>query len=309
MPLPQAIHVGYSKAMSTTLQHWFHEHPSVFCRVKTNFFPIYFRDYAKGADYYASFFERARAGQMCVESDEHLIVPYADNEWSVNVPNLNAIEKTMSRIAQTLPGVRVVVVIRNQLDMVISKYIQFIRQGGKVSFDSFAGWMFFDGDSEARMNGFRYDQVIELLWQVFDRQNVFVVVLEEFKKKAPDVLADLNSFLGFPPDSVGKGLCTQKKKNVSPSFYAVTLQRWMNKRFVITRKTHRQQARVRFLPRLAYAAARVGLERLDRFVVGDKRRDLFCRPELQRRVYSLFYDSNRNLESLFDLDFGELGYY
>jgi len=309
MPLPQAIHVGYSKAMSTTLQHWFHEHPDIFCRVKTNFFPIYFRDYEKGTDYYASFFEGARPGQMCVESDEHLIVPYADNEWSVNVSNLDAIEKTMSRIVQTLPGVKVVLVIRNQLDMVISKYIQFIRQGGKVSFDTFARWMFLDDDSEPRMNGFRYDQVIELLWQIFDRKNVFVIALEEFRKKAPDVLADLNSFLGLPPDSVGERVCTQKKKNVSPSFYAVTLERWMNKRFVITRRNYRQEARVRFMPRLAYAGVRVGIERLDSLLVGRKRRDLFLRPELQRRIHSLFYDSNKRLQSLLDLDFGELGYY
>ena len=215
MHLPQAIHVGYSKAMSTTLKWLLTTHSGVHLKTKTKFFPLYYDNFGKGKKHYEQFFSNAKPEQLCIESDEHLAAQYLDRGWWVNFSNLESIEKISKRIKKILQDPKIIIVIRNQVDMVVSKYIQYIRGGGFESIDSFFHRMFSETDSILRYEGYYYSQALELLWDYFGKKNVHVIIQEYFRKRPEVILSELANFLNIEPFKKNIML-SSRKTNTSP---------------------------------------------------------------------------------------------
>jgi len=299
MPLPQAIHVGYSKAMSTTLKSWLGSHSSVHLKTKTNFFTLYYDNFRKGKKYYGQFFSDAKPEQLCIESDEHLAAQYLDRDWWVNFSNLESIEKISKRIKEILQDPKIIVVIRNQVDMVVSKYIQYIRGGGFESIDSFFQRMFSQTDSILRYEGYYYSQALELLWDYFGKKNVHVIIQEYFRQRPEVILSELARFLNIEPFKKNIML-SSRKSNTSPSYNVMLLERKINKLVVRRKNTHISKANCRFVPQKLYAANRLILETIDGKIIKDKKKDLFLDNKKRAFIRDIFLQDNQRLCLLLD---------
>ncbi|HYZ48537.1 MAG TPA: sulfotransferase, partial [Sphingomonas sp.] len=109
--LPEFIVVGAAKAATTWIAHHLRERPDVFLPGPEPHF--YSRFYDKGFDWYAKCFRGAQPEQKVGEkSADYLAHP--------DVP---------ARLAATIPGVRLVVQLRNPIDRAYSDYCMFYRRG------------------------------------------------------------------------------------------------------------------------------------------------------------------------------------
>lgn len=113
MPLPNFLYVGVDKAGSTWLYKALRQHVQVYVPTAKD---IYFfdREYERGLDWYAGFFVAAppsarRRGEIC---HDYLHAPDAP-----------------ARIAATLPGVKILITLREPVDRTRSAYLHYAKVG------------------------------------------------------------------------------------------------------------------------------------------------------------------------------------
>lgn len=305
MKLPNVIHVGYSKAMSAWLQRLFNENQEIFYVRKTNYFIPYFDNYQKGIEYYQKYFFEADKYKVVLESDEHLLMPGLHRGIWINTTNLDLVTKTMTRIQETLSEVKVILVIRNQVDMIISKYVQYVRGGGKLSVDSFLDEILYKGNNYLKYCDYRYSEVIQILWKIFTKNNVYIIILEEFKRNQEKVLNEISDFIGT---KIRVRKENRKKVNVSPSYYCLRLEMILNKLFVKKKRTINQREITR-IPLRLWAYSHRFLELIDAFVFKQKRREKFIGPFHEAKIQKIFHEDNKKLELLLRRDLRSMGYY
>jgi hypothetical protein len=305
MRLPDVIHVGYSKAMSTWLQRLFREDGNIFYLRKSNFFIPYFDNYEKGIQHYQKYFVGSEKYRVVLESDEHLLMPGFHSTILINITNLDLITKTMGRIKNTLPGVKILVAIRNQVDMIISKYVQFVRRGGKLTVDAFLEEVLYRDSNYLKYCDYRYSEVIRILWDLFGEDKVYVLILEEFRKNAREILNEMSQFMGV---NVTVKKQQEKRVNVSPSYYCLALQRQLNKVLVKRRRTPHTQAVTR-VPFRIWIYTYNFLEFYDSILFKKKHRDKIIGPMHRSKIERLFSEDNKKLESLLDKSLQDMGYH
>jgi hypothetical protein len=128
------IHIGYAKAGSTFLQHWFEAHPEI-------------AFVHGGLAGYANVWDVAR--QACVApphprcrvtSAEQLGAPYAvagtdvHHERDFTPPDLQAEERVCAELAHLFPTAHVLLVTRGFLGTVASSHSQHVREAGTIDF-------------------------------------------------------------------------------------------------------------------------------------------------------------------------------
>ncbi|HEY7661156.1 MAG TPA: sulfotransferase [Actinomycetota bacterium] len=106
--MPDVVIIGAMKSATTTLYRWLDEQPEVFvARSKeTRFFTDH---WSRGPDWYAGLFAQAQAGQLLGES-------------SVNYTNPRLAPVAADRMAQTIPQVRVIYILRHPVERIRSHY-------------------------------------------------------------------------------------------------------------------------------------------------------------------------------------------
>lgn len=110
--LPQFLGIGVQKGGTTTLQRLLEQHPDAFLPVakELHFFSLHF---AQGEGWYRQQFAGAGAGQRCGE-----ITPYY--VFHPAAPQ---------RIAALLPGVKLIVLLRDPVERALSQYFHSLRLG------------------------------------------------------------------------------------------------------------------------------------------------------------------------------------
>jgi hypothetical protein len=305
MKLPDIVHVGYSKAMSTWLQKLFKDNDDIYYVRKTNFFIPYHNNYQKGIEYYEKHFIGSGKYQVVLESDEHLLMPGVHKGFWINTTNLRLIEKTMHRIKSTLPSVRIIVIIRNQVDMITSKYVQFVRRGGKISVNRFLDEIVFKNNNYLRYCDYRFSEVVQLLWSIFGKENVLIVILEEFRSTPDKIMWEISQFLGT---DLLRGFKTKNKANVSPSFCCLKLEMMLNKMFVKQKRTHLCPATTR-IPHKAWLRGYKLVETLDNKIIKNKGRDKILGIRNENRIRSIFSSDNKKFEKLLGRPLRSMGYF
>ncbi|NER78829.1 MAG: sulfotransferase domain-containing protein [Leptolyngbya sp. SIO1D8] len=111
MNKPDFIIIGAMKCATTTLHEQLAQQPGVFMSEPKE--PNFFSDddqYAKGLDSYFSLFSSASKGDLCGESSTHYT-------------KLPTYPKTLDRIKQHLPEVKLIYVMRHPIERLVSQYI------------------------------------------------------------------------------------------------------------------------------------------------------------------------------------------
>ena len=114
MTLPHFIIIGAAKSGTTTLYKYLSQHPQIYLpQIKE---PSFFaKRYHKGVDWYESLFAEAKTGQLCGEAS----TPYT--HWLSHKPEIPQL------MAELLPQVKLIYIMRNPIDRAYSQYLQQVK--------------------------------------------------------------------------------------------------------------------------------------------------------------------------------------
>lgn len=190
------IHVGYPKAGSTWLQHWFEAHPEL--------------HYQPGG--VAGF---GSVHQLChplpggyryhVTSSESLVAPHestgsweaaghgAGPVWPGSFKGKQA--GVCALLRDLFPASRILITTRGFTGMLASSYSQLVRTGGTLDLRGMC-LPFIDAAPERDDHAFDYDYLIGLYVEAFGAENVIVLPYELLRDDEPRFLATLEARLG-----------------------------------------------------------------------------------------------------------------
>ena len=117
------------------------------------------------------------------------------------------------RIASVLPNVKLIYILRDPVDRIISHYMYNVYSGRETRgfAEAILQWKHYIDTS-------LYWMQIEQYLQFFSREQILILIFEEFKRNELDSAQDVFSFLGVDPDFVppdlGKVMNVTKNKRV-----------------------------------------------------------------------------------------------
>jgi hypothetical protein len=136
-------------------------------------------------------------------------------------------QRTFDRLAEVLPEAKVLLVLREQRDLVRSLWLQYVRIGGPASLRDYLRAPD-PGDHRAPCfdpSFLRFDRLVESLDRRFGREQVLAIPYDRLRQDPRDFLARIGAFLGTeipPPEHA------EAKVYASPGFVAASLQRRVN---------------------------------------------------------------------------------
>jgi hypothetical protein len=305
--LPNYLHIGYSKAASTWLQELLRKDKDVFLVYKSDFFfPLDTGKYKKGIEYYSTFFEGSENFKIRIESHEHIILPFHHPELKCASTNAEVVETAARRIKECLPEIKIILIIRNQTDMLLSRYTQYILQGGKVDASEFLKQLVIDDDNYLKFMDYRYSKIIRKLYDVFGASNVQVLFQEELIHKPEAFIDSLSTFfihsLSYAPGDM------TRKKNPAPSFYGIKVIQAVNRIFVRKIETIESKTKT-WIPWIVWALMVKLVRYIDGALVKNKNKKRLFTPEQKRKIKAIYAGDNKKLSGMFDKPVLEYGYY
>lgn len=158
------IHIGFPKCASTFLQRWFAEHPQVAYQEGA------FAGARNVAGLIAGVLATPDASFCRVTSKEALSDPrdpatFSEVETTAVEVRRAAMGRVCAELAALFPNARILMVTRNQVDMVISGYSQLIKQGGHIRDSDLAR---FEADGFRDLHPFDYDLALKLYRKHFE---------------------------------------------------------------------------------------------------------------------------------------------
>ncbi len=216
--LPGFLCVGAAKAGSTTINDVLSQHQNIFLPPAKE---LHFFDndefYAKGADWYASHFKLASAGQVTGEV----------------TPAYMSYESVPERIRMTLgDDVKIIFSLREPVARAYSEFLHNRRRGFiAAEFDEAIRWEFertgltrWERRKFSFISRGYYAQQISRFLEIFPRSNMFFIIMEEdFGSRSPETFAALLDFLGVEQ----RQLDFEKRSNVAYEPRSMAAQRML----------------------------------------------------------------------------------
>lgn len=307
--LPSALHVGFSKCASTFLQAFFEDHDDVFLVNQSHFFtPFEMNRYGKGPEYYAGLFAGAATGQVRLESDEHIVLPLFHPVLKAAATTMDSVRTVAEMIRETQPEVRILMMIRNQVGLMASRYSEYLLCGGKKRFGDFVEeFLCCSTDGENYFQNY-YSQVRDVFADTFGEENVLVLLQEELANDETATLQQLCDFLGV-------AFMRPKQRNVwasriGLSYRGAGIMRAFNRVVVTAPKQSHARAKTR-VPFLAYKVAARAIRTADHLApkaMKGNKNDLIT-PAIRDRIRAEFDEDNRRLGELLGKDLSRFKYH
>ncbi|MAE69718.1 MAG: hypothetical protein CME06_04520 [Gemmatimonadetes bacterium] len=207
------LHIGLPKTGTTTLQTglfarhdaWhFVGKPLLFTNAEMHrtIRPIVELDdevYGAGLDSFRS--DRIEA--LLRSPSDRIVI--SEEEFSTGTVRTRVDRNTIAqRLRDLFPDARIIVTVRNQLDVIPSVYGQLVNMGVLVG-RSFGSWLDEErakrGDSD-RLHLFDYAALVQLYDRLFGAENVKVLLFEELRADLDAYLTRLSRFIGVDPAAV-----------------------------------------------------------------------------------------------------------
>lgn len=302
---PQVLHIGFSKCASTYLRALFRAQPSIHMVFKSGYFTPFLAKDMTFAQYQSMF--RDEDGVINVESDEHLTLPGIHPDLGVRSTNLEQFEQVADNISSHLPDVRILMVIRNQASLVVSRYSEYLITGGSLDFDRFADRLIDDGHGNNRHFQNYYARIIEILEKRFSRANVLVLLQESMRENPDRTLAVISEFVGLERvHELKKGLRSERR---SLSVAGMRTLRFINRLLVKRSSVGGEPPETRvLLP--AYQFVVKVVRAVDFYVLGHLSRSSssLLTESRKKAILSHFRADNLRLQARFGVDARALGY-
>ena len=294
------IHAGYSKCMSTWLQLLFQKHKEISYIHKSNFFQLYESNYCKGVRWYDNLFSNSYHHKVHLESDEHLMLPGINENIWINTNRLEDVEKVFRRIVKVNQKPKIVIVIRNQIDMILSRYFQFIKSGGRLDFGLFVDKTISNNNYKTNMF-YKYFQVLSVVEKHVGKEQIFLLNLDDYRSKQIETLNNLSDFIGV---NLLEHELPSREVNVSLSARGIKLNLLINKLLIIRKKTHTCKARAR-VPSLMWKIPVKLLEVIDKTLIKNKNKYSLFNPQNISEIKEIFWEDNMLLKKNWGVDYND----
>lgn len=180
--LPTFIVIGAMKCGTTSLYHYLKQHPEICMSLRTepNFF-VQEKNYHKGIAWYHSLFQG---------------VAKAYGERSTNYTKRHEFEGVAARMKSVLPDVKLIYLLRDPVERVISHYVHSYAKGSESRaisdvLDSF--------DQNKYVLTSRYYMQLQPYLSHYSTDQILVIETEALKLNAYSVLEEVFRFLGVEP--------------------------------------------------------------------------------------------------------------
>jgi hypothetical protein len=201
MRLPDFLIIGGAKSGTTTLYRYLCRHPQVYMSTpkEPDFFAVD-TQYAQGIDWYSSLFNEAKPEQVCGE---------ASTTYSRSQQYLQAAE----RIAQALPKVKMIYIMRHPVDRAYSFYVHKQKEGWrhqKKSFETFEQTI--EHQSEFLDSSYYLEQITKFL-QFFSRESFLFLLMEDLIQQPAKTVKTTLDFINVDSkiDLTEKGIIVANK--------------------------------------------------------------------------------------------------
>lgn len=307
--VPKALHVGFSKCASTFLQAFFEEHPSIFLVNQSHYFsPFDIGKYSQGLDWYRSHYRNASADQVTLESDEHIIMPIFHPVLESAATTLESVDKVLDRIQETCGSPRIMMVVRNQAELIASRYSEYLLCGGKLNFAAFVEeQLSCSVDGRSYFENF-YHEIARRIENRLGDNSLLLILQEDLKYHEAEVTHAMCEFLGVSHHTPSKR--DMASRRVGLSVLGMNVVRPFNRLVVKQCKRSHQEAQVR-IPFLLYKVM-LRLFRYIDFYLPDSvkgSKSSLLTQELRKRIMQVFETDNRNLAKYLKKDLSVYGYY
>jgi hypothetical protein len=205
------------------------------------------------------------------------------------------------------PDTKIILVVRNQVDLIASRYSEYVIGGGQHDFDSFVRE--FLCCSEDGINYFQnyYSRILEIFRKDFSSERVHIILQEDLLRNETSVINRLCQFLNIEVRQPTKrGLRAQR---IGLSAAGLNYLRIFNRAVVLRpqRSYERTQARIPYLfYKFCVRVFRVFDYYLPKRIKGDKKE--FVTGDVAERIRGVFREDNERLSNLLGSDLSTLGY-
>ncbi|MDP9301465.1 MAG: sulfotransferase [Actinomycetota bacterium] len=202
MTLPNFIVIGAAKAGTTALHWYLADHPQVFMTSvkETNYFAFGLDDEDR------LLYGDPELHHFPIRSLEEYERSFDGAGEAVAIGEASPIyleaPRSAARIAEVIPGARIVCGIREPVDRAYSDHLMYLRSRGRRldparDLTPSAAWAAPDSHW---MQISRYYEPLRRYFDVFPRQQIHVFLFDDLKKDQAGVVRDLYRFLGVDPD-------------------------------------------------------------------------------------------------------------
>ena len=307
---PQVLHIGFSKCGSSYLRALFRGHPGINLVWKSGFFTpsLYTSNPSRPTtlDQYRAMFDK-REGLLTVESDEHLTMPSVHPRLGVRGTNIADFERLVGVIARLLPGAKIIMIIRNQPALLVSRYSEYLIAGGKLEFDEFVSQLMgYDGDGNCYFQNY-YEMMIDVLARHFSSEQLLILAQEEMASDIAAMTANIARFLTLSdPFVAASGFLSERK---SLSLGGMSVLRAVN-RFLVRQSSFAGAPPLTRGPWFVYHNIIRAIRLFDHMVLGQVsgRSSSLLTKEVRRSLLEHFEPHNRLLKRHFNGDLVAMGY-
>ena len=280
------FHIGYHKTAST----WFQQ----------RFYPFVENLSNVSREDIKSYFYYKRAVNFPMNSD----LVFCDEELSGNIHNAGLSGFLQDNIAKEISqfnNPKVIVFIRNQYDIIISSYLQYIKEGGTYSLRKYLYHKDFDRPHRSPLFSYKhfdYHSIITTYIDLIGKENVYVYLYEDFIKDQKRFILEFNKDHNFKTDI---NLIDFSKNNFSYSYLSFYMARIFNR---FTRKDVLYKHYFFHIP-LFYEYSREIYSRIRFFKI---KKSSFLDAKLKSEIKSFYADSNSLLKKKFSVDIDKYNY-
>jgi hypothetical protein len=252
-------------------------------------------------------FDDAGPGQVKIESDEHIVLPLFHPVLAAAATTLDSVIEVSGKINAIQPNARIIIVIRNQVDLIISRYSEYILGGGKGDFEFFVSEFLSCSTDGVNYYQNYYARILDIFHGDFGKDNVLILLQEELLMDEKRVIQRLCQFLNIREiQPTRHGLIA---KRVGLSNLGIKIVRRINRAIVISQEMSYKKAQVKF-PYLMYKVLQRSIRTVDYYLpkrIKGNKNDILT-AALTGRIQDQFKEDNACLAALLGRDLSSLGY-
>ena len=229
---------------------------------------------------------------------------FCDEELSGNIHNgayLGLLSENIATKISKFENPKVIIFIRSQYDIIVSSYLQYIKEGGNYSFSRYIEHKEFERSNRSSLFSFKhfdYKNLIHKYQSLIGKENVYIYLFEDF---ITDQELFISSFIKDHNLEIDLNKVDFKKNNNSYSYVSLFFSRIINS---FSRKNVLYKYYIIHLP-FVYEYAREILRRIKIFPVRSRS---FLNDEFRQIINKKYSDSNKSIAKEYNLDLDKYNY-
>jgi Sulfotransferase family len=313
MPVLPLIHIGYHKTATTWLQEHLFRNAAAGFAVQNGSDRVLREFVLRGPFAFDALRTRETLNKHILPLPASAHVPVITQERLSGSPHTGGYDSQIiaDRLKAVFPEARILIVIREQVDIILSGYKQYVRNGGRQSLGLYLAPPE-NGSNHIpafRYEFFEYHTLMGYYQTLFGKDHVLALPYEQFVQQPGTFVKNILSFSGLNPgEDVVSMLPFNRRSHPSLSFVATNLKRHLS---ALADVPSRYQHRGMFVlsPEQRHTILN-GLERLDARLPKNMRQrsDAGARAFIHQEIKGRYVESNTLTSQLSNISLARFGY-